>query len=122
MTVLVDQRVAWHPQFARTVESILAHFEVTQASCRHRSRNVHAPPLAAQAVARSWCIRGLSRSANAPRGAGARSLARCGVAPGATPRFAMARGAGPHPLIALQAASGPRLDGAGPGCEPLLVA
>src|SRR5690242_3145082 len=118
MTELVVLRVALAPACRSTVESIIAHFDATQAVRASRNRRVHAKALAARAAARARGVSRLRGPAHAAGGSRLRGLRRCAIAPRAPPRCALEPRARPVPGRALEAPAAARLDRAGPGYEP----
>src|SRR4029079_16795350 len=89
MTELVVLRVALAPACRSTVESILAHFDATQARRAARNRKLHETALAAQAAAGACRFPTLRRPAHAAGGARLRGFRRRAVAPRAPPWCAL---------------------------------
>src|SRR5438128_34958 len=118
MTELVVLRVALAPACRSTVESILAHFDATQARRAGRNPDLHETALAARAVAGARCLSALRRPAHAEGGSRLRRLARRAVAARAPPWCALEPGARAALRGEAARAAAPRLDRAGPGYEP----
>src|SRR5688500_5890360 len=93
------------PAFRSTVESILAHFDVTLSRPFPRCGRVHARPLAAPPAAGPAGDRGLRRPALAARSARARGLGRGAIAARSAPRRRLDARARADRAFALQATS-----------------
>src|SRR5690348_12515798 len=89
MTELVVLRVALAPACRSTVESILAHFDATQARRASRNRELHGTLLAALAAAGARGVSRVRRPAHAARGSRLRRVPRCAIAARAPDRCAL---------------------------------
>src|SRR5690348_14303621 len=110
MTELVVLRVALAPACRSTVESILAHFDATQARRAARNRKLHETALAARAAAGAWCLPALRRPALAAGSARLRGFRGRAVAPRAPPWCALEPGARTVPAGGVARAAAARLD------------